>query len=151
MLQRVREQLLLLPCAAANQAHVLDEAHLHRVAALYALQVSLVNVAAVCLCKKSFEFALLRVCPCNNWHRIIPPPILARFHFLLLLSRLPPPLTSSPSSSSCHRPPTPCPQNKQSILISDGCTRYKRSVVCAPDDSRRSELAPGIFVESRGN
>ena len=95
VLQRVREQLLLLPCAAADQAHVLDEAHLHRVAALYALQVSLVNVAAVCLCKKSFEFALLRVCPCNNWHRIIPPPILARFHFLLLLSRLPPPLTSS--------------------------------------------------------
>jgi hypothetical protein len=50
MLQRVREALLelKLPGAAAAQAHVLDEAHLHRVAAQYALQVSLVTSDVVC-------------------------------------------------------------------------------------------------------
>lgn len=50
VLQRVREALLQLqlPGAAAAQAHVLDEAHLHRVAAQYALQVSLVTSDVVC-------------------------------------------------------------------------------------------------------
>jgi hypothetical protein len=49
-LQRVREALqqLQLPGAAAAQAHVLDEAQLHRVAAQYALQVSLVTFDVVC-------------------------------------------------------------------------------------------------------